>query len=781
MFLPQAVTKQDPVPVSPADIRAKMNSATVQQNVNLYRQKLAQGASPDDPQMKEMKLNLPMLFCAQGLKNIGGGRRNNLIPSLAIAIDLDGITTENPREIYTTHIAPRIKELKIGMVQVTIKGHGLHIWADRLPHESIPQAQQRIAKALGLERYLDTVCSDLGRGIFLTTPQDLLYMDDDFFYMTPEEAQQAALLDDYKNNTNIKKTMINQIQTLPAPAGTVAYMPQPKTYNIQTDYQGAKLRDIVDEFIRLDMPNGILYGQRNNNLFKIFVNLGQICQPLAAREATQHLTGIDRSDIDSTLASAYRTIDNGQATMCPRFRQAISNAVAESKFAKEEAEGEADDTTQSSSLSLPSYPLPPILCLAVKNLPQPFVVPTLMLAKPVLGALLSDVSFSYWFDGNTHHFAFLALVLAEQSAGKSSVIYPRLQMLAKPLYEEDQQAEEAWDRYDMALDRLKPGDDFPQKPAEALRITPTDITSAAFFTVLGRANNKTALLIDDEANAFFRTGGGEQYRMTKEIVKKAYDQAIYKMARKGGEKFNGPVRLNMALLGTPGVLQNFTTAGEGDLGRFTFASIEGLSLHQPRITPLSPEEQQRIAALAQALTRLSGHRFAPWIDVEAKKYRDELEDRYITTCDQALPFIFHRIVVDFTRTAYMFSVLYGCDQTEWNEQPRLEDEEKRKACLAWAKYLAEYSLSQTLRFCRKQFELCAGELPPQVDCPDLFEPLPDTFTTQELADICVKMNHYKGNHQKVLSLWKRNLWIENVKNERGAIQRGQFRKIKKTN
>lgn len=787
MMLPQAVTKADPISVTPEQVLARMRYSYVEQNVNGFRQKLAEGVSPDEEYMKRMKQNLPLLFCAQSIKEQGKGRRNNFIPSLAFGIDLDGIPGD-VRKLYNDIIAPRVEETQIGMVQVTIKQHGLHIWADRLPGETTRQAQQRVASALGLSQYLDSQCIDPGRGFFLTTTKDLLFFDPDFFYMTEEEAEQAKHFIEIDNNINkidnLNKSnnMIDINTNQSAPTGALAYKPEDKPQQtIQTEYQGAKLKDIVDEYIRLAMPDGIRVGDRNKNMFKIFINLLQICDNSipAALQATAHITGIPQTDIDSTLRSACSTIFNGGASLNNLFQRAINNCVSNAKLDAGE-DGLMDDT-QSSSLPLPPYPLPPILELVTKNLPQPFIVPTLMLANPVLGTLLSDIQFNYWYDAIKQHFAFLSLLIADQSAGKSSIIFPRLKMLAKPLHEEDEQAEEEWDIYDRAVARLKPGDQMPPKPQKSCRITPTDITSAAFFEVLNRANRKTTLLYDDEGNSFFRTGGGPEFHVTREIIKNAYDQGDYKLRRKDGSKFSGPVACNFALAGTPALVDNFSSAGEGDAGRFMIATLEGLTLHQPRITPLTPDEQNRIYDLAKSLTQQSGTRYATWIDTEAEKYRDELENRYTATANVALLFIYRRGVVNFTRNAYMYAALFGCDQKEWNEQPRPEDEEKRQACLAWAKYLAEYSLSQTLRYFGKKFELCATDIPPQVVYPDLYGPLGDTFTFQELGEICTKMNHYKGNPTKVRNIWIQQGWIEQAKDEYGANIRALYRKIKKTN
>lgn len=785
MMLPQAVTKADPISVTPEQVIATMRHFYVFDNVNGFRRKLAEGVSPDEEYMKKMKTNLPLLFCAQALKEPGKGRRNNFTPSPAFGIDLDGIHGD-VRQLYDDIIAPRVKELRIGMVQVTIKGHGLHIWADRLPGETVRQAQTRIASALGLQQYLDSQCVDPGRGFFITTQKDLLYFDPDFCYMTEEEAELAKHFDEIDNNINkidnlnkSNNNMININTNQSAPVGALAYKPQDKpTQNIQTEYQGAKLKDIVDEYIRLAMPNGIHVGDRNTNMYKIFINLQQICSPAAALQATAHITGIPKSDIDSTLASAARKVATGEASMNNLFQRAINNCVAEAKL--DAGEDALMDDTQSSTPPLPQYPLPRILQLLTRNMPDYTFTPLLVASLPPLGAILTGVTFPYWFDGNTQHLAFLTMVIAEQQSGKSSLIYPRINLLAKILFDEDARAEEQWDIYYDALEHRKTGEPRPQKPTQSVRISPTDVTSAAFFDTLRESNGKTLLLSDDEGNAFFQTGGGPQYRMTKEIIKKAYDQAIYKTSRKES-KYSGPITLNIVLYGTAQILQNFTGAGEGDVARYTIATIERKPFHQKPIKALEVDDQIEMYQITQNLAQMTGMRYATWIDDAAEKYRDELEDKFLRTGSNAIRLTYRRTVVNFTRNAYLLGCLYDCLQSSSFELPKPEDEEKRQACLAWARYLADYTQSQTLRFFSKQFDQCADDIPPTIYCPNLYEPLSEEFATKDLKAICEEKNHYKGNTSPLLHIWIQNGMIEYVKDENGRIMRGQYRKIKKTN
>lgn len=721
----------------------------------------AAAAAGDDKVVKEAKAALPVIAWSVQATVDGTGRRDkytNMISNPFFMGDFDHVPHASA---VAEQIAQSLKpnQRAIVYVGVTPTQTGIRLVGVRKPNETIADAQHRIAAEYDLIDYLDNVATDVTRLSFIVPPENIKYINRELFSVPAEKLQAAdaafTLLDrtgKVSNSTQSVKTTQNQNNT------EVAYKPEPKEPLI-THYRGALLTDIVDKYIELLDKHQIVKGERNTSMYKIFINLLQIVNSRSAAEAVKHIVkSIDDSDVVGPFKSAAEKIYSGDNIYIDRdFRLAIDMLATE----PDENESEEEDTQQT-----PDYPLPEILQIMTANLPSPFIMPAIVLYNSALGAMLTNCTFRYWFDHHQQHFSFLSLLIAEQGAGKSSIIFGRLQTLIQPLINENNRAEEAWQIYDDAMEHRKNGDEMPAKPTQAYRIAPTDITSAAFLNALSRANGKTMLLFDDEAKAFFAAGGGEQYRITKEIVKKAYDQGNYKYGRLDKHS-SVNITLNLALAGTAAVRDHFKDAGEGDVARYSLATIENVPLHMDPIDPLSGEDVINIERITRDLSQKSGEIHCPWIDAEAHKFRDELEDEMIENADDALALIYKRVVVNFTRIAYMYACLYGIENDD-NE----ENEQKRRAALAWAKYIALYQKEQTLRFFGKLLAKSSSELPPKIKKIEIFKSLPDVFANKDVVEVCKNKSESASNPNKIIKNWILN----------GLAQKldfGKYEKIKK--
>ena len=87
------------------------------------------------------------------------------------------------REYWTQIIAHLyLKEIGILMAFVSPSGDGLKIvFKARLEWGNLIDNQQEMAKLLGVSEFIDEKCKDGSRGHFLTTEEDLLYIDDEVF------------------------------------------------------------------------------------------------------------------------------------------------------------------------------------------------------------------------------------------------------------------------------------------------------------------------------------------------------------------------------------------------------------------------------------------------------------------------------------------------------------------------------------------------------------------------------------------------------------------------
>ena len=102
-------------------------------------------------------------------------------------LDLDHVVKSHDgkaaREYWTQIIAHLdLKEIGILMAFVSPSGDGLKVvFKARLEWGNLIDNQQEMAKLLGVSEFIDEKCKDGSRGHFLTTEQDLLYIDEEIF------------------------------------------------------------------------------------------------------------------------------------------------------------------------------------------------------------------------------------------------------------------------------------------------------------------------------------------------------------------------------------------------------------------------------------------------------------------------------------------------------------------------------------------------------------------------------------------------------------------------
>lgn len=124
----------------------------------------------------------------------------------------------------------------------------------------------------------------------------------------------------------------------------------------------------------------------------------------------------------------------------------------------------------------------------------------------------------------------------------------------------------------------------------------------------------------------------------------------------------------------------------------------------------------------------------------------------------------------FARMGYMLSVLYGCELLSAIDPP--VNSEKEQSATAWARYFTDYLLAQQMKFFGTSIETREEinyHAPRKVE---IYNALPEEFSTAELVDVCIKNNSsYAKNTNKLTGPWVKNGYCENV-------GRGLYRKIK---
>ena len=109
----------------------------------------------------------------------------------------DGQAAREYWEMVSAHLD--LKEIGILMVFISPSGDGLKVvFKARLEWGNLIDNQKEMAKFLGVSEFIDEKCKDGSRGHFLTTEQDLLYIDEEIFEY--ENAEFAAKYNgEYRN------------------------------------------------------------------------------------------------------------------------------------------------------------------------------------------------------------------------------------------------------------------------------------------------------------------------------------------------------------------------------------------------------------------------------------------------------------------------------------------------------------------------------------------------------------------------------------------------------
>ena len=136
----------------------------------------------------------------------------------------DGQAAREYWEMVSAHLD--MKEIGILMVFVSPSGDGLKVvFKARLEWGNLIDNQKEMAKFLGVSEFIDEKCKDGSRGHFLTTEQDLLYIDEEIFEY--ENAEFAAKYNgEYRNGKTQPTSIASDKHGLTRSNDSAAVLPQ---------------------------------------------------------------------------------------------------------------------------------------------------------------------------------------------------------------------------------------------------------------------------------------------------------------------------------------------------------------------------------------------------------------------------------------------------------------------------------------------------------------------------------------------------------------------------
>ncbi|MBO4593564.1 MAG: hypothetical protein J5678_05170, partial [Bacteroidaceae bacterium] len=352
---------------------------------------------------KKLPIIIPHAASFKNMKRVSA----DAVPSGLAMLDVDHV--EDPREWFE-HMDKRLfVDNQIYLIAITASGKGLRLIGARHSGESIEAAQMRMAEALGIKEY-DAVTKDLARASYVVPKEYILWMDEtELFAERGWEAEPAEVQSDGGQTP------------LSNPEGLMS--------GEELCYRGIPYANIVAELmVQTGNAGGAVQGERNTVYFALANYMRYICDfnadlllkvlpdfGLSEPERKQAIT----SAIGRPRKSEVPVIVQSAIVVCEREREVRAGAQTQSQKA--------------SDMAMP--PLPPLMKILCRRLPEQYRPAMIVASLPVLGTLATRVRFEY-LDRQVQSLSFFSCITAPAATGKSFIRKP-LDLLLTPINEQD--------------------------------------------------------------------------------------------------------------------------------------------------------------------------------------------------------------------------------------------------------------------------------------------------------------------------------------------------------
>ena len=681
-----------------------------------------------------LKRRLPIIIPhAQSFAN---GKRisADAVPSGLAMLDVDHV--EDPRAWFNSLDTQVLSDNRIYLVAITASGKGLRIIGERAQAESIEAAQLRMATALGIQEF-DAVTKDLARASYVVPRDYILWIYEDGLLYMPEGVSFSA--------TDFSP----EIQRLALPPHVDTPSISPESNSGTLEYRGIPYSDIIQQLmVSTGAAGGAEVGERNTVYFSLAVYMRYICDfnpdlllqvlpdfGLSEAERRQAIS----SAIGRPRKSELPVVVQGAIAICERELE-ITNQKSQSTNAK------------STDLALP--PLPRLLRLVCRRLPEDYQPAMIIAALPVLGTLATNIRFEY-LDRQEQSLSFFSCITAPAASGKSFIRKP-LDLLLTPINEQDAIEREKEQAYKDKLRASKNSKNQPEDPHACPRNNGVAISIAKLLQLMTYAEGKHLIGIGEEMDTLVKTERAGVWSQKSDIYRLAFDNAVYGQAYMSDASFNAHIKVyyNLLLTGTPNSMKRFFKDLENGLAtRVCFAQLPDTSFTEiPVFAPYSEAEKAEIIRWAHQLDAEKGTIECPQVGTTIANWLERKRQQAIDADSHAMDTLRRRAAVIGFRAGMLCFLL--------------ENRKYTKTVGQFAEWVAEYIFRNQMELWGDQMEQeIKGSIDAQTErgaAASLLALLPAEFTAADL----IKLRARKGQSVKgsaismVLNRWRTNGRIE---------------------
>ena len=730
-----------PRPATWADIEAAMRLSSVQEICDQI--KLLDGKDPEE--LSRLKKHLPIITPhACRFRGDGSRKSSNAVPSGLVMLDIDHV--DCPQDFFSRWIAPVLTdENKIYFVAITPSGHGIRVIAEREAGESIPAAQKRLAELFALSEF-DAVTKDLARASFLMPWSYVLYCEPAGLNFDTPEKEAVVTLHFAQLETQNNTITLSQENKSQSTTG-VAKLPTTGEAELQQSdliYRGIPYADIIRELVNL-LGGEPAMGERNQFYFTLVRYMRYILNfdaDLCVRVLPDF--GLSLSERHATALSSVNRPRKGD--LPDLLQRAITTASTASELP---TTGEAE--LQRSDLSLP--PLPRVLELICRRLPESFRPAMVIASLPILGALATRVRFQY-LDKQEHSFSFMSCITAPAATGKSFIRKP-VNLLLTPIDRQDEIERRKEEEYKEALRAAKNSKMQPTNPRACPRNNGINVSIAKLLQLLAYSEGKHLIGIGEEIDTLVKSERAGVWSQKSDIYRLGFDNAKYGQNYMSDNSFsaNVPVYYNLLLTGTPGGMYRFfKDVEDGLVTRFCFAQLPDMfGSDIPAFENYTAAEEEEIIDIAETLDKAEGTIACSHVGVRIRRWLNDKRELAIREDSRAIDTLRKRAAVIGYRAGMLAYLLNECVYTKEVGQ--------------FTSWVAEYVFQNQMELFGSKFEEVAQT---QIRVKEnrsqvisLLQALPEQFTKAELMALRAR-NGQSTNVAMVISRWRSSGFITQV-------------------
>jgi|GEM_PF-2192735 hypothetical protein len=552
-------------------------------------------------------------------------------------IDIDGITTGTPRELWAklVHNGLLGRE-QVALAHVTVKGHGLHIIVERRGRE-IPEIQADFKKRWGdiiasSGGEVDTSCTDDARGSFVVTRDDIIKRNDDLLWPTQKHYDSLMAMDKKKEDAPMPPTLwphkvegsgsseqSSEIQNVSA-SDSLEDAEAVEAVEVQTVYEEVPLKAIAERYLVNKYGRLPVQGQRNTQLLELARELTSITDgEAAAIRAALPDVGLSGGEMDQIVANAVKyKREHMNAHIGKDLSKAIDDVRKAAAMTPDEGTGVqgVQGYTPVCAWEMPKS-LPPV----IKELVDRCLDPTLraaayLTALPPLGTVFCQLRAKMGEDAVSEGFSqypFFHVVLAGKAGQGKSWALGNAELILARLREREATENLREDEYREKKRAAKNKKEQPEDPKVVRQlIRGADATRAGYIKLQQRSQGLALYTSTSEISEAIGVTKRGLWGDLSLVWRKGYCDELCGQERAGEDFVSAEVnvRINCLFAGQPDLIKEFYGSKEsihnGLIQRLILADIgDRRYMAPPSFKKLTAKQQDTIDAAIQRGYNLS--------------------------------------------------------------------------------------------------------------------------------------------------------------------------------